>query len=99
MTKHSYFVALFLLSGFSSLAIAEDLASIAQQNIRGVMAKVDKIDSESLKALLDRNQDLVLLDVRTPTEIKNMGKIDAIALVYNMSTLDSGIFGPRKLEK
>ena len=77
MTKHSYFVALFLLSGFSSLVIAEDLASIAQQNVRGVMAKVDKIDSESLKALLDKDQDLVLLDVRTPTEIKSMGKIDA----------------------
>ena len=77
MTKHFHFLAVFLLSSFSSLAIAEDLASIAQQNIRGVMAKVDKIDSESLKALLDKNENLVLLDVRTSTEIKSMGKIDA----------------------
>jgi len=77
MAQHFHFVVLFILSGFSSLAIAEDLASIAQQNIRGVMAKVDKIDSESLKVLLDKDEDLVLLDVRTPTEIKSMGKIDA----------------------
>jgi rhodanese-related sulfurtransferase len=72
-----YVLVLLLLGGFDSLVMAEDLAAIAQQNVRKVMESVEKIDSESLKTLLGKDQDVVLLDVRTPTEIKSMGKIDA----------------------
>lgn len=45
--------------------------------IRDVMASVDKIDSETLKTLIDKGEEFVLLDVRTPSEIKRMGKIKA----------------------
>jgi rhodanese-related sulfurtransferase len=72
-----YVLVLLLLGGFHPLVMAEDLAAIAQQNVRKVMESVEKIDSVSLKTLLDKDQDVVLLDVRTPTEIKSMGKIDA----------------------
>ncbi len=77
MAKYSYVLTFLLFSGFSSLAVAEDLASIAQQRVQSIMKKVDKIDSDALKAMLDKNENFVLLDVRTPTEIKSMGKIDA----------------------
>jgi rhodanese-related sulfurtransferase len=72
-----YVLVLLLLGGFGSLVMAEDFAAIAQQNVQKVMESVEKIDSESLKTLLDKDQNVVLLDVRTPTEIKSMGKIDA----------------------
>ena len=56
MPKYFHFIALLLLSGFYSLAIAEDLAAIAQQQVRDVMAKVDKIDSDSLKMMIDKGK-------------------------------------------
>ncbi|MEA3278953.1 MAG: rhodanese-like domain-containing protein [Pseudomonadota bacterium] len=58
-------------------AAAEDNLAVAQKMVSDTMARVDKIDTESLKAMIDQEQEFVLLDVRTPTEINNMGKIDA----------------------
>ncbi|RUM94988.1 MAG: hypothetical protein DSZ28_00285 [Thiothrix sp.] len=77
MPKYFYIITFLLMNGFCSLVMAEDLALIAQQQVRGIMEKVEKIDSDALKALVDKGDDFVLLDVRTPTEIKSMGKIDA----------------------
>ncbi len=46
--------------------------------LKAAHQRVTDIDTQSLKTLLDKNPDVVLIDVRTPTEIKNMGgAIDA----------------------
>lgn len=39
--------------------------------------RIQAIDTDALKRLLDDNPNVVLLDVRLPEEIKSMGRIDA----------------------
>jgi rhodanese-related sulfurtransferase len=60
-----------------SSTLAEDYQMEAMKNVRQVMASVDKVDSEELKSMIDTKKDFVLLDLRTPDEIRNEGKIDA----------------------
>jgi len=59
------------------MASAADNQVEAMNYVRGVMASVDKIDTDDLKTKIDANQDFVLLDLRTPDEIRKKKKIDA----------------------
>jgi len=71
-TSTKYLILSVLLTVFSQTALAD-----AQKLIQDVKKRVQVIDSDSLKKLVDEKSKFVLLDVRMPTEIKRMGKIDA----------------------
>ena len=71
-TSTKYLILSVLLTIFSQTALAD-----AQTLIQDVKKRVQVIDSDSLKKLVDEKSKFVLLDVRMPTEIKRMGKIDA----------------------
>lgn len=45
--------------------------------LQEVNKRIQTIDTDSLKKLLEENPDFVLLDVRTPEEVAFMGRIDA----------------------
>jgi len=66
------FIASFLLTLLSHNAFSD-----AQSIIQDVRSRVKVIDTESLKKMVDDKSKFVLLDVRMPSEIKRMGKIDA----------------------
>ncbi|GEM_PF-3964294 len=65
-----------LLAPVPGLASADGLAE-AQRLAREVRARAPKIDADTLKGMVDRNEDFILLDVRTPSEIERMGRIAA----------------------
>ena len=79
MKTNPVFYLLFSVCAFAwfSSSMAEDYQMEAMKNVRQIMDSVDKVDSEELKSMIDANKDFVLLDLRTPDEIRNEGKIDA----------------------
>jgi len=73
MKKLSQFLPLALLL----LIFNQNIFADAQALIQEVKSRVDVIDTEILKKKVDAKDKFVLLDVRMPSEIKRMGKIDA----------------------
>lgn len=72
-----YSIFILCTTAWFNVASAEDNQVEAMNYVRGVMASVDKIDTNELKTMIDVNQNFVLLDLRTPDEIRKEGKIDA----------------------
>lgn len=66
---------LFLMLIFSLLTLPT--FAVSQDLFEEVKKRVSVIDSDSLKKMVDEKSQFVLLDVRMPSEIKRMGKIDA----------------------
>lgn len=66
-----------ILSLLTSVASADDNLAMVQKMITEVKARVPKIDTQTLKRMIDKNENFVLLDVRLPNEIESMGKIAA----------------------
>ena len=60
-----------------SSSMAEDYQIEAMKDVRQTMDSVDKVDSEEQKSMIDAKKNFVLLDLRTPDEIRKEGKIDA----------------------
>lgn len=50
-----------------------DSIKTADQMLEVLKAQVSNISTNDLKAMVDNNPDLVLVDIRTPTEIQSMG--------------------------
>jgi len=73
----------FLLTGFmiwGGAALADALTD-ANALITEVKARVPGIHTAELKRMIAEDQEFVLLDVRTPSEIEELGRIDAPQLV------------------
>lgn len=64
-----------LLSLFTALPTQAEVAGIksSDQILAELKASVKTISTEALKKQIDEDPDLVLVDIRTPTEINNMG--------------------------
>ena len=69
-------IVLILVSCISP-ASAEDEQAEAMKHVREVMASVDQVGTEELATMIDGKEDFVLLDIRTPDEIREEGKIAA----------------------
>jgi rhodanese-related sulfurtransferase len=67
---YSLILAVFLIS--------DSYAIDGQTMFKEVNDRVKTIDSISLKQMVDNKEKFVLMDIRMPSEIKRMGKIDAI---------------------
>jgi sulfur-carrier protein adenylyltransferase/sulfurtransferase len=67
-------VALFVIT---LNANAADELLDAQTVMAEIKQNVPKISTEELKALVDQGKDFILLDVRMPSEISQMGSIEA----------------------
>ena len=67
-------IATFLLAAITCYANAEVEGITSGDTLQAQAEKVTTdISTEDLKTLLDTNPDVVLIDIRTPTEIKRMG--------------------------